>query len=124
MVMFASEPPNMEIHSFDEPLSLYLSVCLSIHPPIHPSISLPPSLALSLSLSLSLSSLSLSLDASFDVKSTLDLFAGGNSDVSDIYAWLDCVCFLSLSLRNNKMCMSCPCIIWMDVNLPSLFWTI
>ena len=98
MDMFASEPPNMEIHSFDEPLSLYLSVCLSIHPPIHPSISLPPSLALSLSL------LSLSLDASFDVKSTLDLFAGGNSDVSDIYAWLDCVCF-SLSLWGIIKCV-------------------
>ena len=79
-------------------LSLYLSVCLSIHPPIHPSISLPPSLALSLSL------LSLSLDASFDVKSTLDLFAGGNSDVSDIYAWLDCVCF-SLSLWGIIKCV-------------------
>ena len=95
MVMFASEPPNMEIHSFDEPLSL--SICLSIYPSTHPSIYLPPSLPRSLSLSsLSLSLLSLSLDASFDVKSTLDLFAGGNSDVSDIYAWLDCV-FLSLS---------------------------
>ena len=93
MVMFGSEPPNMEIHSFDEPLSL--SICLSIYPSTHPSIYLPPSLPPSLSLSLS--SLSLSLDASFDVKSTLDLFAGGNSDVSDIYAWLDCVCF-SLSL--------------------------
>ena len=78
--MFGSEPPNMEIHSFDEPLSL--SICLSIYPSTHPSIYLPPSLPRSLSLSL----LSLSLDASFDVKSTLDLFAGGNSGVSDIYA--------------------------------------